>query len=297
MDDNLCKDVTALLKNSGLRVFATPASIPTGKWEEQIEEALQNASTVWVLLTPNAMSQSVWTHHEFGYFYGFRHGKNIDPKGYACRFLYSDASYLRGLYGYIQGTQVPSFEDPVAIARVIAEGLGKYLNIPTAWVPSRYPTLAPATMNPPRLGRLSPGSQAGPNNSRLVEFTILQPQDRVYNLGLLAFHPEAEITLNKPVPFVGPSLNERFRMQVTWRTQSLDQLPTEATDHAGRSFDVGPGPRQPPGTWPMLITMETDDGRRLAGIVYYRLDHHPGDLPDLNMAPPVFLDWREAKRA
>ena len=32
LDDNLCKDVTALLESSGLRVFATPASIPTGKW-------------------------------------------------------------------------------------------------------------------------------------------------------------------------------------------------------------------------------------------------------------------------
>ena len=137
LDDNLCKDITVLLENSGLQVFATPASIETGKWEEQIEKALQNASTVWVLLTPNAMSQSVWTHHEFGYFYGFRHGKGIDPRGDGCRFLYSDASYLRGLYGHIHGTQVASFEDPVDIARLIAAGLGKDLSIPTGWVLAR----------------------------------------------------------------------------------------------------------------------------------------------------------------
>ena len=148
LDDNLCEDITVLLRNSDIRVFATPASIPTGKWEEQIEEALQNASTVWVLLTANVMSQSVWTHHEFGYFYGFRHGKGVDPRGDACRFLYSDPSYLRGLYGHIQGTQVASFEDPVEIARVIAGGLGKGLSIPSGWVPRPYPPSPELTQTP-----------------------------------------------------------------------------------------------------------------------------------------------------
>jgi len=148
LDDDLCKDVTTLLENSGLRVFATPASIPTGKWEEQIEEALQNASTVWVFLTPNAMSQSVWTHHEFGYFYGFRHGKGVDPRGNSCRFLYSDPSHLRGLYGHIQGTQVTSFEDSVALAREIAGGLGKDLSIPSGWVQRPYRASAAPQQTP-----------------------------------------------------------------------------------------------------------------------------------------------------
>ena len=162
LDDDLCKDITTLLENSGLRVFATPASIPTGKWEEQIEEALQNAATVWVLLTPNAMAQSVWAHHEFGYFYGFRHGMGVDPRGDSCRFLYSDPSHLRGLYGHIQGTRVTSFEDPVALAREIAGGLGKDLRIPSGWVPRTYPASAapPETPWPVRAGgpefRLSP---------------------------------------------------------------------------------------------------------------------------------------------
>ncbi|MBI2847037.1 MAG: toll/interleukin-1 receptor domain-containing protein [Chloroflexi bacterium] len=163
LDDNLCKDITTLLENSGIRVFATPASIPTGKWEEQIEEALQHASTVWVLLTPNAMSQSIWAHHEFGYFYGFRHGRGIDPRGDSCRFLYSDPSHLRGLYGHIKGTGVKSFEDPVALAQEIAAALGKDLIIPSGWTARLYPaSTAPA--QPPwtvRAGgpefRLSPG--------------------------------------------------------------------------------------------------------------------------------------------
>ncbi|MDP2950078.1 MAG: toll/interleukin-1 receptor domain-containing protein [Chloroflexota bacterium] len=163
LDDELCKDIAALLRYSGLSVFATPGSIATGKWEEQIEEALQNASTIWVLLTPNAVSQSVWSHHEFGYFYGFRHGKGVDSRGDSCRFLYSDPSHLRGLYDHIQGTRVTSFEDPVPLAQEIAAGLGKDLIIPSGWVPRRYPSPAtpPQTPWPVRAGgpefRLSPG--------------------------------------------------------------------------------------------------------------------------------------------
>ncbi|MBI2867845.1 MAG: toll/interleukin-1 receptor domain-containing protein [Chloroflexi bacterium] len=162
LDDDLCKDITGLLENSGLRVFATPTSIPTGKWEEQIEDALKNASTVWVLLTPNAMSQSVWTHHEFGYFYGFRHGRDIDHQGHNCRFLYSDPSHLKGLYDHIMGSLVTSFEDPVYLAQVIAAKHGKALSIPPKWVPRRYPA-PPQTQTPwiVRAGgpefRLNPG--------------------------------------------------------------------------------------------------------------------------------------------
>ena len=148
LDDDLCKDVTTLLESSGLRVFATPGSIPTGKWEEQIEQALQNASTMWVLLTPNAMSQSIWTHHEFGYFYGFRHGKGANQRGHDCRFLYTESSDLKGLYGHIQGTQVSSFEDPVVIAHAIASGLGKALNIPSEWVPRQYPASGGPSQTP-----------------------------------------------------------------------------------------------------------------------------------------------------
>ena len=74
LDDALATDVKELLGANGISVFTTPGSIPTGKWEEQIEEALQRSTQIWVLLTTNAVKESVWVHHEFGYFYGFCHG-------------------------------------------------------------------------------------------------------------------------------------------------------------------------------------------------------------------------------
>lgn len=74
LDNALATDVKELLGANGISVFTTPGSIPTGKWEEQIEEALQRSTQIWVLLTTNAVKESVWVHHEFGYFYGFCHG-------------------------------------------------------------------------------------------------------------------------------------------------------------------------------------------------------------------------------
>ena len=168
VDDKLCADIASLLRYSGLKVFATPASIPTGKWEEQIEEALQNAATVWVLLPPNALSRSVWTHHEFAYFYGFRHGKGMDKWGNACRFLYSEDGNLPGLYGHIQGTPVDSFDNPVLLAQSIADALDKTLDVPADWTPQQYAVQGPPALPWTRLAggpvfKLSPGvdSQGG----------------------------------------------------------------------------------------------------------------------------------------
>lgn len=135
LDDDLCDIIKSLLEGCGLQVFATPSSIPTGKWEEQIEEALQRARSIWVLLTPNALAKSVWAHHEFGYYYGFLHGRSsfletVDRRGHTCRFFYSDPSALRGPYAHIQGLRVKSFDDPIPLAEVIASSFGKKLVLP-----------------------------------------------------------------------------------------------------------------------------------------------------------------------
>ena len=125
LDDDLAKDVKELLQANGVRVFATPMSVPTGSWEPQIEEALRNSSTIWVLLTPKVLGESVWIHHEFGYLYGYNHGRGEDPQGHRSRFLYTPGTELRGLYAWIQGTQIESLEDPAEVAETIARGVGK----------------------------------------------------------------------------------------------------------------------------------------------------------------------------
>lgn len=58
-DDDFTADVKTLLEANGIRVFATPGSVPTGAWEPQIEEALRTSASIWVILTPNALRDSV----------------------------------------------------------------------------------------------------------------------------------------------------------------------------------------------------------------------------------------------
>ncbi len=139
LDDPLTTNVKKLLEANNIHVFSTPGSIPTGAWEPQIENALRNSSSIWLLLTRNAIKESVWAHQEFGYFYGYNHGKGIDPKGHKCRFLYTRDTELRGLYVWIQGTQIESFEDPVLVARTIADGVGRDFKVPDDWAKETSP--------------------------------------------------------------------------------------------------------------------------------------------------------------
>jgi hypothetical protein len=137
-DDHLAEDVKLLLDHSGIRTFVTPSSIPSGKWEPRIEEALQKSTHVWVLLTRSALHQSVWVHQELGYFYGFRHGQGVDPLGHRCHYAYEDGSLRPGLYAELQGVAVADLGDPVAVATVIASDQGRTLLVPADWEPHTY---------------------------------------------------------------------------------------------------------------------------------------------------------------
>ena len=68
IDDPLATNVKKLLEANSIHVFSTPGSIPTGAWEPQIELALRNSSSIWLLLTRNAIKESVWAHQEFALF-------------------------------------------------------------------------------------------------------------------------------------------------------------------------------------------------------------------------------------
>lgn len=131
LDDDLAKAVQKLLISNGVRAFCTPDSIPSGKWEKQIEEALEQSTQIWVLLTPNSLARSVWVHHELGYFYGFN--KSVDPDGHRSRYLFEEGNPRPGLYAELQGTEIENIGDPVAVASIIAENLGKEFEVPPNW--------------------------------------------------------------------------------------------------------------------------------------------------------------------
>ena len=98
LDDPLAKAVQELLAANGIKAFCTPDSIPSGMWEKQIEDALEQASDIWVLLTANALERSVWAHQEMGYFYGFH--KGADPDGRNTHYLFEHCTSKPGLYAH-----------------------------------------------------------------------------------------------------------------------------------------------------------------------------------------------------
>lgn len=130
-DDELAQRIKFLLEASGIHTFATPSSIPSGLWNPQIERALQQSQHLWLLLTPEAIERSIWSHQEFGYFYGYKRSLDLNDADQRLHYFEVEGNSLRpGMYAHFQATPVPSFDDPIALARIIAESLGKTLNEP-----------------------------------------------------------------------------------------------------------------------------------------------------------------------
>ena len=125
LDNALAAEVQLLLESNRISVFSTPQSIPSGKWEPQVEAALSNAQQIWVILSPNALGRSVWVHHELGYFYGFRHGRQEDQQGDNTRYVYEQDTPLLGLYGHLQGTQVDNVWDSEQVRQNNCRGARK----------------------------------------------------------------------------------------------------------------------------------------------------------------------------
>lgn len=296
-DDALAGDVKKLLEANGIRVFATPESIPTGSWEPQIEVALGSSSSVWVLLTPNALRESVWTHHEFGYFYGYNHGKGRDPQGHHCRFLYTQGTELRGLYAWIQGTHINSFEDPVPVAETIAKGIGVGFGLPGDWVPRFYPQQLAGIFRHPAIGPVgfsSSGLIHGPGTAQ-VTIELREIDETIYYVAGLTTHPDVELTAVTTADVIGPSYHGSVMLRLQYRGQPLDPLPEELTDARGRRFSVLPGPRAPQGKAPLLITFETEDRRALAAIFYYTISRHSKGFPELHLHAGVPMEWRQGE--
>jgi hypothetical protein len=151
LDDDLARDIQELLNANGITVFCTPDSIPSGKWEPQIEVALEHSSEIWVLLTPNALNASVWVHQEFGYFYGFN--RRSDSDGHRSHYLFEEGTLHPGLYDHLQGTSVENLGDPETEARRIAEALGRVFEVPSDWGKHNYSTSSSGSVEDDELYR------------------------------------------------------------------------------------------------------------------------------------------------
>ena len=295
LDDRLATDVKQLLEANGIRTFATPGSILTGSWESQIESALRSSSTIWVLLTQNTLRESVWAHQEFGYFYGYNHGKERDIEGHACRFLYERGTQLRGLYAWIQGTPIESIGDPVVVSETIAVGLGKEFRVPSDWIHQTYPQQGVGLIEHPRMGRVGFNQSRGVGGPGSVEIQIRisEIDETVYYVAALTIHPDIELQKVTMADVVDPSDSDGVKFQLRYRDKPVETLPTELCDARGRRFSLLPGPRAPEGMTPLLITFETEDRRALAAIFYYTVGRHSKGFPEVKLQARLPMDWRE----
>lgn len=134
-DDEMAGVVAELLRGSGISVFCTHPGFPTGIWSDEVRAALEQSEHFWLLLTDRALDRSVYVHHEFGYFFGFNREKNPDLEASvvakSLRYLLkSDDNRRPGMYQHIQDFPVENFEDPVLLARTIADEIGRQFTEP-----------------------------------------------------------------------------------------------------------------------------------------------------------------------
>jgi hypothetical protein len=284
LDDQLARAVAQFLEANGIPTFATPESIPMGKWEPQIERALQQSSNIWVLLTPNTLSESVWAHHEFGYFYGYRHGKGIDPEGQSCRFLYTEGTQLRGLYGQIQGVRIESLDDPLVIARVIAKEMGREFNEPQN--PQEFVVSAPGrtALAPEGLDEMQivqSGSSASPDYSYGICTVDVSCPRTIFNVSVVGWHEQVYVSPLKTLPQVGAGRKQQLSLRVQWAKG--EQAPSELEDSYKRRFPLQ-RPRDPRESWaPLYVTFETQSGEAWAGVTYMRVELQVHGHPETHL--------------
>ncbi len=284
LDDDFAKNVKTILDASGIRTFATPGSIPTGKWEPQIERALQRSVYIWVLITPKALGQSVWTHHEFGYFYGYRHGKGEDAGGHKCRFLFTEGTQLRGLYGEIQGVRIDSFDDPVSIARVIAKEIGRGFKEPPNREELRDAASGRATTPPEGLDEMQvvgTSSSAAPDYSYGICTIDITSPKAIFNVSAVTWHPEVAVWPLKTLPQVGAGQKQQLSLRVEWAKR--ENVPKELQDSFKRRFPLR-RPRDPGPPWaPLYLTFETQSGQIWAAVAYMQVERQIHGHPETRL--------------
>lgn len=296
LDDRLASDVKKLLEANQISVYAAPSSVPAGKWDSRNEEALQNSSSIWVLLTPNALRESTWMHHELGYFYGY-HGKGGDQQGDNCRYLYTKGTDRPGLYGRFQGVRIESFEDPVLIAETIAREMGREFILHTDWiveVGAQRPAHVTEHTDISHPVLVVNKRAYGPGTTEVMIW-LMNINETIHNVSVLTAHPDVNVVAIEGCIVIVPTYPSPnpIKFKLRDREQRLEEMFEEMVDDFGRRFNIMPGPGAPEGKVPLLITYEARGGRALAAVFYYTMSHNAEGYPDIDIDPPVPLEWRE----
>lgn len=288
VDDQLSGVVKNLLEQNGIKTFATPGSIESGKWEPQIEEALQQSQHIWVLLTPAALGQSIWVHQELGYFYGFGHGRGEDPKGNLCRYLFTSDTVQPGLYRELQGTPIDSFEDPRIVAEAIANGIGRDFEVPSNYDGELIRSSVGEITKRPALKLRQDGSEGHAESSTQTVGITIETDVPIYNIQAVAFSKSVSVSIEKPYPQLDS--HGRLPLLISWQDQPGDaepfHFPTEVLDPRNRLFTFTNRPNDPGNSELLAITFDTQDDGPIAALTYFTVATHQKGFPDFQLIGP-----------
>lgn len=284
-DNDLAVTIWQLLENSKVRIFTTPVSIESGVWEPKIEQALQHSRHLWLLLTPAALEQSTWVHQEFGYFYGYHIGKGLNNVDQRLHYIEPEGNSVRpGLYQHFQGTPVPSFEDPVAIARTIAGVAGKAFREPPEPERLRVQLARTKALSHPEV-RLTGGGSTGHLESRTQDVTLhLSSSETIFNVDAIVPDGRVAVGLTRPVPQVPGGDARVLLLTFSWGKEQ--EFEKDISDSFGRVFTLDGNPAYPGSGEPLIITFQTESGDILGAVTYITIDTHPKAYPDVSLVAP-----------
>jgi len=237
-------------------------------------------------------------HHEFGYFYGFHRrahfSQDVSVIGKRLRYLRAaDDEQRPGMYQHFQDFAVESFNDPVALARIIAQEIGADFVEPddpgSLLMPAHKSTDSP----PHELAGIRLGStttSGNPNTSTgTAELDIRSPVT-LYDVQVAGWHPRVEVMAGQPEPQVPGEGKGRVRLSLRW--QEDEGPPDTLVDSAGRGFQFA-RPQDPGEDWyPFYITFDAGRHGIWALVTYFKVTTHSKGWPDFTRFPrPAPCGW------
>jgi hypothetical protein len=298
-DDELAQRIKRLLEDSEIHTFATPSSIQSGLWNPKIEKALQRSRHLWLLLTPTALEKSIWSHQEFGYFYGHKSALGLDDADQRLHYFEVQSNFSRpGLYGHFQATPVPSFDDPVSLARVIAGSLSRDFNEPkdpSAWLLQGPTVKEPVPEIFDKFSLLSVSASGDATSLMGMAVLAVYTPITLFEVCIVGWHPQVKIT-SSPEHQVPRDNQGRIKLNLEWLQN--EGPPETIIDSMNRQFRLE-RPRDPGDEWhPLYITFETDRHGIWGLVTYFKVRPHQKGFPEFSrISASAPLGWVRGQKS
>ncbi|MBI4311668.1 MAG: toll/interleukin-1 receptor domain-containing protein [Chloroflexi bacterium] len=303
-DDELAARVAQLLQASGITVFTTGPGFPTGMWSDEVRIGLEESEHFWLLLTDKALDRSVYVHHEFGYFFGF-HGQEKPPQDVRLiarklRYLLKRGDRRRpGMYQHFQDFPIDDFDDPVSIARIIANEIGREFTEPQNPEEFKLASLDWTVLPPEGLNEMQlvrSGSSAAPDYSYGIATIDVSSPRPIFNVSAVTWHPQVHVWPLRTLPQVGAGRRQQLLLRVEWAKR--EQPPRELQDSYERQFSLR-RPHDPGPPWsPLYVTFEVESAQVWAAVAYMQIECQAHGHPETQLLyGPNPYGWVRGRKA